>query len=468
MLLGIDKHKAHQCAVIDSEGQELTYGELCAFVTALQSVLSERALCFVLLDNNTGGAAWTYAAMATHSLVPLLLNAKMDADLLQGLYETYKPAYLCCPKETVLSQPADLLMECYGYCLYKTTNPPCALYEELSHLLPTSGSTGSPKLVRHSYANIEASARNIATFFDLTPTERPLLVLPLYYTMGLSVMFSHFAVGATLLITSLAMTDRNFWNFIKEQRATSFTGVPYSYEILNMMRFFRMDLPDLALLTQGGGKMSPALNLRFAEYCRDTGKRWIATYGQSEGTARMAYLPAQYAVEKCGSIGIAVPNGELSLQDDEGREITLPHEEGELCYKGANVTLGYAYTQEDLNNGDERQGFLHTGDVAYRDEDGFYYIVGRKARFLKLFGMRVGLDECEQIIRAKWDIPCACVGTDEKMCVFTTIGAREEEIKKELVDKTHIVASAFEVRVLSELPKTDAGKIHYSKLQTLI
>jgi acyl-coenzyme A synthetase/AMP-(fatty) acid ligase len=182
----------------------------------------------------------------------------------------------------------------------------------------------------------------------------------------------------------------------------------------------------------------------------------------------MAYLPAQYAVEKCGSIGIAVPNGELSLQDDEGREITLPHEEGELCYKGANVTLGYAYTQEDLNNGDERQGFLHTGDVAYRDEDGFYYIVGRKARFLKLFGMRVGLDECEQIIRAKWDIPCACVGTDEKMCVFTTIGAREEEIKKELVDKTHIVASAFEVRVLSELPKTDAGKIHYSKLQTLI
>ena len=115
-----------------------------------------------------------------------------------------------------------------------------------------------------------------------------------------------------------------------------------------------------SLLTQGGGKMSPALNLRFAEYCRDTGKRWIATYGQSEGTARMAYLPAQYAVEKCGSIGIAVPNGELSLQDDEGREITLPHEEGELCYKGANVTLGYAYTQEDLNNGVGKSGQPHT------------------------------------------------------------------------------------------------------------
>ena len=468
MLLGIEKHRANQLAVLDAEGQELTYGDLSAFVTELQSAVHQRALCFVMLDNNAGGAAWTYATMATHTLVPLLLNAKMDVDLLKGLYETYRPTYVCCPKGTICSQPAHLLMERYGYCLYQTTNAPCALYEHLSLLLPTSGSTGSPKLVRHSYDNIEASAHNIATFFELTSSTRPLLVLPLYYTMGLSVLLSHFAVGATLLITSLAMTDRKFWNFIKEQRATSFTGVPYSYEILNMMRFFRMDLPDLALLTQGGGKMSPALNLRFAEYCRDNGKQWIATYGQSEGTARMAYLPAQYAVEKCGSIGMAVPNGELSLQDEEGRAITLPHVEGELCYKGANVTLGYAYTQDDLNKGDERHGFLPTGDVAYRDEDGFYYIVGRKARFLKLFGMRVGLDECEQIIRAKWDIPCACVGTDEKMYIFTTNAQQVEDIKKELVDKTHIVASAFELRTLRELPKTDAGKINYKKLQSLI
>lgn len=468
MLLGIEKHRANQQAVVDSEGQEVTYGDLCAFVTELQSAVSQRALCFVMPDNDAGGAAWTYSTMATHTLVPLLLNAKTDTDLLRRLYDTYRPTYVCCRTETVLSQPAELVMERYGYGLYKTTHTPCVLYQNLSHLLPTSGSTGSPKLVRHSYENVEASARNIATFFELTPDTRPLLVLPLYYTMGLSVLLSHFAVGATLLITSLAMTDRKFWNFIKEQRATSFTGVPYSYEILNMMRFFRMDLPDLSLLTQGGGKMSPALNLRFAEYCRDTGKRWIATYGQSEGTARMAYLPAQYAVEKCGSIGKAVPNGKLSLQDEQGKEITQAHVEGELCYQGANVTLGYAYTQDDLRKGDERHGFLCTGDVAYRDEDGFYYIVGRKARFLKLFGVRVGLDECEQIIRAKWDIPCACVGTDEKMYIFSTNAERVEEIKKELVDKTHIVASAFEVRVLSELPKTDAGKINYKKLQSLI
>ena len=467
MLLGIEKHRANQQAVVDSEGQEVTYGDLCAFVTELQSAVSQHSLCFVMPDNDAGGAAWTYATMATHTLVPLLLNAKTDTDLLRRLYDTYRPTYVCCRTETVLSQPAELVMERYGYSLYKTTHTPCVLYQNLSHLLPTSGSTGSPKLVRHSYENVEASARNIATFFELTPATRPLLVLPLYYTMGLSVLLSHFAVGATLLITSLAMTDRKFWNFIKEQRATSFTGVPYSYEILNMMRFFRMDLPDLSLLTQGGGKMSPALNLRFAEYCRDTGKRWIATYGQSEGTARMAWLPAEYAISKVGSIGMAVPNGELSLVDMDGNLITEADVQGEMCYRGRNVTMGYARKREDLQLGDERNGYMKTGDLAYRDKYGCYYIVGRMGRFLKLYGMRIGLDECEQIIKAKYPVECACTGTDEKMYVYITDAAIADGVKDELVAKTKLVATAFEIRVIPAIPKNEAGKILYSKLNEL-
>ena len=182
--------------------------------------------------------------------------------------------------------------ERHGYRLLATGQAVCPMYGELSHLLPTSGSTGSPKLVRHKYENIEAAALNISTFFGLSSADRPLLVLPLYYTMGLSVVFSHLYVGATVLVTGLSMTERAFWDFLKDRRATSFTGVPYSFEILNLMRFFRMDLPDLTLLTQGGGKMPRQLNLKFAEYCRDTGRRWIATYGQSEGTAPHGLPPS--------------------------------------------------------------------------------------------------------------------------------------------------------------------------------
>ena len=463
MILNIVQKPKEALAVKDSSGLALSYGDLVAFSEAIKSVLPERSLVFMMTRNNAGGVAWVIALLQNR-IVPLIMNAQMASELYRQLYDLYRPAYICVPESELAHYDYTVIFQGYGYALVATGCPSYGLYPELSHLLPTSGSTGSPKLVRHCYANIEAAALNISTFFELTPNDRALMVLPLYYTMGLSMVFSHFYAGATLLITDLNMTDRNFWRFIKEERASSLTGVPYSFEIMNLMRFFRMDLPDLTLLTQGGGKMPKELNLKFAEYCREHGKRWIATYGQSEGTARMAYLPPEWAISKVGSIGRAVPNGELSLIDSEGNQITTPYTEGEMCYRGKNVTLGYAYKKEDLSLGDERHGFMRTGDLAYFDEDHCFYIVGRMGRFLKLFGMRVGLDECEQIIKAKYSVDCACVGTDEKMIVYITNSTLEKGVKEELVDKTHLVASAFEVRYLSELPRSGAGKILYSQL----
>lgn len=462
MILNLDKHSPESIAVIDSYGERLSYGDILAFRKELAISIPKRSFAFLLSENNAGGVAWIVGCIAS-GMVPLILNARMDKDLYAHLLDIYRPEYVCAPDDIDVNLENETISK-YGYAIYKTGFGTCPMYDGLSHLLPTSGSTGSPKLVRHKYENIEAAALNISTFFQLKSSDRPLLVLPLYYTMGLSVVFSHIYVGATILITGLSMTDPQFWNFMKEHKATSFTGVPYSFEILNMMRFFRMNLPNLTLLTQGGGKLSHQLNLKFAEYCRDNGKRWIATYGQSEGTARMAYLPPEYAVDKCGSIGIAVPNGELSLIDDNGNNISGNGIEGEMCYRGKNVTLGYAYKREDLMLGDERQGFLRTGDIAYRDKDGFYYIVGRKGRFLKLFGMRIGLDECEQIIRSKFSIECACVGSDDKMLIYITDRRYQHKVKEELVAKTKIVASAFEVRLLKFIPKNEAGKILYSRL----
>ena len=449
-------------AAIDSNGGVLKYIDINLLSQRISSVIKERALCFLLVENNVGGIAWTMSMLDSRKLVPLILNVKTDSTLYLQLLETYKPTYICAPESfNVAGEQIDFQ---WGYNLTKVNEELVNLHEELSHLLPTSGSTGSPKLVRHKYENIEAAGLNISTFFELKESDRPLMVLPLYYTMGLSMVFSHLRVGATILITGLSMTDPNFWKFIKDEKATSFTGVPYSFQILNLMRFLRMDLPHLELLTQGGGKMPTDLNIKFAEYCRDKGKRWIATYGQSECTARMAYLPAKWALEKIGSIGIAVPNGELSLIDAEGNTITTPKQEGEMCYRGKNVTMGYARQQSDLALGDERNGYIRTGDLAYFDEDGCYYIVGRMGRFLKLFGMRVGLDECEQIVQTDCGIECACVGTDEKMFVYITNADKQNEVKDTLVQKTHIVATSFQIRVINEIPKNEAGKRLYSKL----
>ncbi len=456
MILDIDKRELSAVVAIDSEGNRLTYGELLDLAEQMRASLPERSLLFVLTENNVGGIAWVMASILSGN-VPLILNAHTEEGLLQTLLDTYRPNYIAGPGENGEISFA-------GYSLKKYSEEACPMHPELSHLLPTSGSTGSPKLVRHKYENIESAALNISTFFRLTEQDRPFMVLPLYYTMGLSMVFSHIKAGATILITGLKMTDPGFWKFLKEERATSFTGVPFSYEILDKMRFTRMKLPDLTLLTQGGGKMPEALNLKFAEYCRDNGKEWIATYGQSEGTARMAWLPPEYAISKMGSIGIAVPNGELTLRDEQGMEIKESPATGEMCYRGKNVTMGYARQREDLQLGDERHGFLPTGDIAYRDEDGFYFIRGRMGRFLKIFGNRIGLDECDQILKAAVTCECATTGNDDKIIVYLTDIAQSETALQALLKAIKVPASVIEIRQIDVMPKNDAGKILYAKL----
>lgn len=462
MLLDIDKFEPERVAAIDSNGDRLTYGEIISLADEIKRSIPDRSLLFILTANNIGGIAWVMASIISGN-VPLILSVHTEPELLRTLLDIYQPQYLCSPDgETPLSGTA--FIHAFGYTVENTGNGKCEMDGRLSHLLPTSGSTGSPKLVRHKYENIEAAGLNISTFFRLTENDRPFMVLPLHYTMGLSMVFSHLKAGATILITDRNMTDPVFWKFMKEERATSFTGVPFSYEVLDKMRFTRMKLPDMTLLTQGGGKMPAELNLKFAEYCRDNGKRWVATYGQSEGTARMAWLPEEYAISKMGSIGIAVPNGELSLRDADGNVITESPATGEMCYRGKNVTMGYARCREDLMLGDERNGFLPTGDIAYRDADGFYFIKGRMGRFLKIFGNRIGLDECEHILKGVVACECACTGNDEKLIVYLTSDSQRENALSSLIKAIKVPANVIEIRIIDSLPKNEAGKILYSKL----
>lgn len=462
MLLDLDKTDPARAAAIDTDGGTLRYGEIMQLAEWIGENVPARSLFFILTRNNVGGIAWVMASIISGN-VPLILSANTEESLLRNLLETYRPQFICRPAGDDGAE-GEPVTERHGYSLSATDGDRCVLHDELSHLLPTSGSTGSPKLVRHRYGNIEAAGLNISTFFRLTGNDRPLMVLPLHYTMGLSMVFSHLKVGATILITDRNMTDPAFWKFMKEEGATSFTGVPFSYDILDKMRFTRMKLPDLTLLTQGGGKMPAELNLKFAEYCRDNGKRWVATYGQSEGTARMAWLPEEYAVSKMGSIGIAVPNGRLSLRDADGNEITESPATGEMCYEGGNVTMGYALCRDDLALGDERHGFLPTGDIAYRDADGFYYIRGRMKRFLKIFGNRIGLDECDQIVRGAVSCECACTGNDSLLIVYLTDAGEAEKAKAALVEAVHLPANVIDVRFMEALPKNEAGKILFSKL----
>lgn len=456
MFLDLDKKERSKIAVIDDSSRSVTYGDLCDFTEEFSKYVPLRSLIFILSENKIGSLLG-YTASLSSRIVPLIISAKTEEGLYTNLRDMYHPEYMWIPNELVEGLGYKVIFSAWDYSLVKTGFPKVPLYEELSLLLPTSGSTGSPKLVRHSYRNIEANAYNVTRLFQLTEDEKAMAILPMHYTMGLSVIASHLLAGATLLLSGRSLLDKGFWTMLKD--ATSFTGVPFSYDILTKMRFTRLDLPNLRVITQGGGKLTPEMWKTLAQYAQDKGKKFIATYGQSECTARMAYLPAEMAMTKVCSIGMAEPGGQLSIIDDKGNESFEGEATGEMVYRGENVTLGYATCLEDLQKGDENHGVMHTGDLAYRDADGCYFIVGRMKRFLKIFGLRIGLDEVENLIKSEYKIDCYCKGNDEKLIVLVTDNSVLDKLPAFIEEKTHLFHQKIEVQLVDAILRNEAGKV---------
>lgn len=464
MLFDIERKPASLVAAIDDAGGQVTYGELVSLRNEIAAVLPAREQVFCLCENRVGALAG-FLALYDCKDVCLLLSAKIDKELLNTLYETYHPSYFWMPESKCEEIPYKTVFNYKGYALCKTGNEAPAMHPDLSFLMTTSGTTGSPKLVRHKYGNIESNAKNVAEVFGWPETERGIIDLPMQYTMGLNVINSHLYAGATVLLLEANLMNPKYWNFIKEQKGSNFTGVPFSYEILNRLRFWKMDLPYLTTMAEGGGKLSDNLFKTFADNAAEKGKRFFATFGTTETSARLAYLPPEDATTHIGSIGKAIPEGKLMLVDENGDEINEADVEGELLYEGPNVTMGYATSLDDLAKGDEFCGVYETGDLAKMDADGYYYIVGRKKRFLKLFGLRVSLDQSEKIISEHFGIECACAGDDTKMKIYITEERLKEEVLQLISYKTGLKTSFFEVKVIEAIPHFESGKINYRALE---
>ncbi|MFC7490569.1 MULTISPECIES: AMP-binding protein [unclassified Knoellia] len=330
-----------------------------------------------------------------------------------------------------------------------------ALHPDLALLLSTSGSTGSPKLVRLSTHNLDCNAGQIVDALSLRPDDVAATTLPLQYCYGLSVLLSHLSVGASVLLTDLSVVDACFWDAFRESGGTTLAGVPYTFDLLDAVGFAAMDLPRLRLLTQAGGRMEPAAVRRWAELGKQRGFELAVMYGQTEATARMATLPTHLAASNPSSIGVAVRGGHFSLARVDGVAAGV----GELVYEGGNVMMGYASSTADLAEG-PGPSTLPTGDLARFTPDGLVEIVGRLSRLAKVCGLRIDLDRVEADLAADGHPAHVMDGGDRLLVALAgSDGSAADDVLRDVSERYAVPRASVVVATVDEVPRTGSGKV---------
>ena len=334
-------------------------------------------------------------------------------------------------------------------------------------LLGTSGSTGSAKQVRLSREAIRSNASSIALSLGLRKDDRAITSLPLSYSFGLSILHSHLHAGASVVLSNLSIGESEFWRQFTENGCTSFSGVPFSYQMLKQMRFNPQKYPLMRMMTQAGGKMAPDLLKYFSELTQNHGIQLRVMYGQTEATARMAIATNDEIMSDPATVGKAIPGGSFKVLDHEGQEVSTGVE-GEITYRGPNVMLGYAESFEDLALPNQLNGVLPTGDLGYLDDHGRLFVTGRLRRITKVFGIRVSLDDVEQMLSRHGEI-VAVSGDD---CIVIAVGpdvtATFEQIKEEVANSLCTNKRGVVVRGVTSLPRLPTGKPNYEEVKRVL
>ena len=452
--------------------RQYTYGEILYFSEKIKKIIPPRSIVLSLCESSPG-SVFGYASFLYAECVPIMVNAGTDISLIQNIANKYLPQYIWLPNSAVeffSSYETFVEVSDYGYSLLRISlRSSVSVYPsphpDLALLLSTSGSTGSPKLVRLSYENLLSNTMSICEYLKIIRADRPITTLPMNYSYGLSVINTHLYAGASIILTDQSYAQKTFWDLFKKNSATSFSGVPYTYEILKRIHFERMELPSLKCMTQAGGKLSEELQRFFAEYAIKRNIDFFIMYGQTEATARMSYLDPKLATEKIGSIGKAIPGGRFEIRDDQNNIINQPGVKGNLFYCGTNVFMGYADSINDLCKENLHNGLLDTGDLAEYDNDNFLYIKGRKKRFIKIYGNRVNLDEIESILKKKYsDFKIVCCGKDDHLVACVLKPEKDNCIVSDIAEFTKMNARAFSVKWMDAFPITENGKIAYDLL----
>lgn len=455
----------NRIALILEDGNQYTYEQVWCMQNNMAKMIDKESLVCIFTDNDFGSVLG-YLSCILNSHVALLLPYDLCELEIEKILMKFTPEYIWIAKKNCSEyiKGYSKIFEYLGYCLFQSLQKQkLKIHSQLQLLLYTSGSQGCSKLVRISKRNLFYNTASICDYLNLTENSRAISSLPISYTYGLSVLNSHLFCGGSIVITKHKVFQKKFWDLMKKYKITFFAGVPYTYDCLEKIGIGKRNLPYLQIMTQAGGKFTEKQQLYWGNYAKREGKKFFLMYGQTEATARISYLPADDCLRKLKSVGVAIPNCEIYIVNSNRQRVSSMIE-GEIVCEGKSVSMGYAESRKELALGDKNNGILYTGDVGYKDDDGYIYITGRNSRFAKICGKRINLNLIEKIMEEKFNKEVVAISDDKKIFLYSDSPISGEEIKM-LLEKVSFKVNIFETKSRTDLPLGRNGKIIYSKFQ---
>ena len=424
----------------------------------------KRKLVLIYCYNEKQSIVSYFFSLANND-IPILINSELDEEFVENLIKKYNPEIIITKKKLKFNSFV-IQKKINNYFFYKNKiKVNFKFFKDLALLLPTSGSTGSPKFVRISYKNLYYNTKDIVRFLNIKSNHTTITTLPYSYTYGMSILNSHLYVAGKIVSYNGTVIEKEFFDLIRKWKVNNFGGVPTIFEILKRLNLDNFDLKSITYITQAGGSLSKDLIKYYHNYLKKNKIKFITMYGSTEATSRMSYLPPELNLKKTGSIGKGLQKSFRLLEiTKKNKAIKKNYKIGELEYKGKNVSLGYSISLMDLNKKDNNKGILRTGDVGFRDKDGFYYITGRLDRYVKIYGQRINIDEVEEILRSKFEGTCIKFFKNV-INIYSEIEHEKLELINFISSKIKIHKSIIKYIKIKKIPLNSNGKINYAKLR---
>jgi len=404
-------------------------------------------------------------------LVPVPIEEGVLISSLSGLLKGTGARAVWTEKDSRIEGITDTgVLALHGYPDEKRTDavPPAPREEnDLAVLVATSGSTGVPRFVMVSHGNLTANTEAIIRSQDLGADERAMLILPVSYCFGASVLHTHLYQGGGVVFDRRFMFPDKVLHAIQKHECTTFAGVPTVYNILLRRSNLRsIPMPSLRRFLQAGGPLAPQRVAEMRGAVPTT--KFYVMYGQTEATARISCLDPEHLKEKLGSAGRPLDNLTIHIVDEDGKNLPAG-QTGEIIVRGPSITLGYLDEPEESRRA-FNDGWLRTGDLGHLDADGYIWIDGRKGTFLKIRGVRVSFAEVEAKVAAVPGVyECAAAAVPhpeagEALALYIVPDKDAREVVEHVRRSLPTYWTCESIDIVSEIPKTARGKLSRAAL----